>query len=95
MVEYIGVVVVRAYVSRDERARVTPVSSWAIVTTYESTNASPILVLSCELDVLGIVVITACFGGMLLALFYHNLGSKYIIKPYGKYHGRLVNGLGI
>ena len=68
--------------------------NWAIVTIYESTDVSPMLVLSCELDVLGIVVM-ACFGGILLAIFYRDLGSKCIIKPYGKCHGGLLNGLGI
>ena len=69
--------------------------SWAMVTTYESTNASPMLVSSCELDVPGIVVIMAYFGGILLAMFYRNLGSECVTKPYGKCHGRLLNRLGI
>ena len=68
--------------------------SWAIVTTYESTDASPMLVLSCELDVPGVVVV-ACFSGILFAIFYRDRGSKCIIKPYGKCHGGLLNGLGI
>ena len=42
--------------------------SWAIVTTYESTNASPMLVSSCELNILGMVVIAAYFGGILFAI---------------------------
>ena len=69
--------------------------SWAMVTTYESTDALPMLVSSCKLDVPGVVVIMACFGGILSVIFYHNLGSKYIIKPYGKCHSGLLNGLGI
>ena len=68
--------------------------SWAMVTTCESTNASPMLVLSCELNVLGIVVM-ACFSGILSIIFYRDLGSKCVTKPYGKYHGGLLNGLGI
>ena len=65
------------------------------MTTYESTNASPMLVSSCELNILGIVVIMAYFGGILLAIFYYNLSSKYITKPYRKYYGGLLNRLGI
>ena len=68
--------------------------SWAIVTTYESTNVSPMLVSSCKLDVPGIVVM-ACFGGILFAIFYRNLGSKCVTKPCGKCHGGLLNGLGM
>ena len=68
--------------------------SWAIVTIYESTNASPMLVLPCELNVPG-VVIMAYFSGILFTIFYHNCGSKCVTKPYRKYHSRLLNGLGI
>ena len=35
------------------------------MTTYKSTDALPILVLLCELDILGVVVVAA-FGGILL-----------------------------
>ena len=56
--------------------------SWAMVTTYESTNASPMLVLSCELDVPG-VVIMAYFSSILLIIFYCNLGSKCVISLMG------------
>ena len=56
--------------------------SWAIVTTCESTDASPMLVLSCELDVPG-VVIMAYFSGILFAVFYRDLGSKYMISLVG------------
>ena len=52
------------------------------MTTYKSTDALPILVSPCELDVLGVVVIAACFGGILSAVFYCNRSSKYITKPY-------------
>ena len=52
------------------------------------------LVLSCKLNVPG-VVIMAYFGGILFTIFYRDLGSKYMTKPYGKYHGGLLNGLGI
>jgi len=40
-------------------------------------------------------VIAATFSGILFNFFYYNLSSKYIIKPYRKYYGRLINGLGI
>ena len=56
--------------------------SWAIVTTYESTDASPMLVLSCELDVPG-VVIMACFGGILFTIFYRDLGSECVTSLMG------------
>ena len=68
--------------------------SWAIVTTCESTNASPMLVSPCELDVPGMVVM-AYFGGILFTMFYCDRGSKCVIKPYGKCHGGLLNGLGM
>ena len=55
--------------------------SWAIVTTRESSDTSPMLVSPCELDVPG-VVIMAYFSDILLAIFYYNLGSECIIKPY-------------
>ena len=54
--------------------------SWAIVTTHESSNASPMLVSPYKLDILGIVI--AAFGGIIIAIFYHNWGSKYMTKPY-------------
>ena len=50
------------------------------MTTHESSDTSPMLVSSCELDVPGIVIMA--FGGILLTIFYYNLGSEYIIKPY-------------
>ena len=50
------------------------------MTTHESSNASPMLVSLCELDVLGIVI--TAFSGILLTIFYRNLGSEYITKPY-------------
>ena len=40
-------------------------------------------------------VVATAFSGMLFNFFYYNLGSKCITKPYRKYYGRLVNGLGI
>ena len=40
-------------------------------------------------------VITSAFGSILFNFFYYNYGSKYIIKPYRKYYGELVIGLGI
>ena len=52
-----------------------------MVITCESTNASPILVLSRELNVPG-VVIMAYFGGILFTIFYRDQGSKYMTKPY-------------
>ena len=42
--------------------------SWPIVTTHESSNTSLMLVSSCELNVLGVIVIAAYFGGMLLTI---------------------------
>jgi hypothetical protein len=51
-----------------------------MVTTHESSDASPMLVSPCELDVPGVVI--AAFGGILTAIFYCNLGSKYITKSY-------------
>ena len=68
--------------------------SWPMVTTYKSTNGSPIPVSPCKLNIPGIVVITT-FSGIFVVVFYYNCSSKYIIKPYRKYYGRLVNGLGI
>jgi len=40
-------------------------------------------------------IITTAFSGILFNFLYYNLSSKYIIKPYRKYYGRLINGLGI
>ena len=40
-------------------------------------------------------VITGAFGGILFNFFYYNFSSNYIIKPYRKYYGGLVNRLGI
>ena len=40
-------------------------------------------------------VVTSAFGGMLFDFFYRNCGSKYIMEPYRKYYGGLVNRLGI
>ena len=68
--------------------------SWAIMTTCESTDASPMLVSPYELDVPGVVVV-ACFGGILFAMFYRDRGSEYMTKPCGKCHGGLLNGLGM
>ena len=52
-----------------------------MVTTHESSNASPMLVSPCELNVPGVVVIVA-FSGILLIISYRNCGSEYITKPY-------------
>ena len=40
-------------------------------------------------------MVTGAFSGMLFNFFYYNYGSNYIIKPYRKYYGRFLNGLGI
>ena len=40
-------------------------------------------------------VITGAFGSILFNFLYYNLSSNYIIKPYRKYYGGLINGLGI
>ena len=40
-------------------------------------------------------VITGTFSGMLFDFLYCNHGSNYIIKPYRKYYGGLINRLGI
>ena len=40
-------------------------------------------------------VVTSAFGGMLFNFFYRNCGSNCITRPYRKYYGGLVNGLGI
>jgi uncharacterized membrane protein YeiH len=40
-------------------------------------------------------VVTSAFGGILFDFFYYNCSSNYITKPYRKYYGRLINGLGI
>ena len=40
-------------------------------------------------------VVTSAFGSMLFNFLYYNRGSKYITKPYRKYYGGLINGLGI
>jgi hypothetical protein len=40
-------------------------------------------------------VVTGAFSGILFDFFYYNYGSNYIIKPYRKYYGRLINRLGI
>ena len=40
-------------------------------------------------------VITGAFGGILLNFIYYNYSSNYIIKPYRKYYGGLINRPGI
>ena len=40
-------------------------------------------------------VVTSAFGGILFDFFYYNYGSNYIIKPYRKYYGGFLNGLGM
>ena len=40
-------------------------------------------------------VITGAFSSILFNFLYYNYGSNYIIKPYRKYYGGLINGLGI
>jgi hypothetical protein len=40
-------------------------------------------------------VITSAFSGILFDFFYYNRSSNYIIEPYRKYYGGLINGLGI
>jgi len=40
-------------------------------------------------------IITSAFGGMLFNFLYYNYSSNYITKPYRKYYGGLINGLGI
>ena len=52
-----------------------------------------ILVLSTKVNAPSVVV-GAILGGILSAV-YRNYSSNYITKPYKKYYGRLINGLGI
>ena len=40
-------------------------------------------------------VIAGAFSSILFNFFYYNYSSKYIIEPYRKYYGRLINRLGI
>jgi hypothetical protein len=40
-------------------------------------------------------VVTGAFSSILFDFFYYNLSSNYIIEPYRKYYGRLINRLGI
>ena len=40
-------------------------------------------------------VITSALGSMLFNFLYYNLSSNYIIKPYRKCYGGLINRLGI
>ena len=40
-------------------------------------------------------VVTSAFGSILFDFFYRNYGSDYIMEPYSRYYGRLVNRLGI
>jgi hypothetical protein len=65
------------------------------VTTYELALA--MLVSSPNLDIVATVngVVVCAFGGILFDFFYRNYSSNYIIKPYRKYYGRLINGLGM
>jgi len=40
-------------------------------------------------------VIVTYLGSILLNFLYYNLSSKYITKPYRKYHSILINRLDI
>ena len=40
-------------------------------------------------------VVTSALGSILFNIFYYNCSSNYITKPYRKYYGRFLNGLGI
>ena len=40
-------------------------------------------------------IITSAFSSILFNFLYYNYSSNYITKPYRKYYGGLVNGLGI
>ena len=40
-------------------------------------------------------VVTSALGSILFNFLYYNRSSNYIIKPYRKYYGRLINGPGI
>ena len=40
-------------------------------------------------------VVTSAFGSILFNFLYYNYSSNYIIKPYRKYYGGLINRLGI
>jgi len=75
--------------------RLTISYSYLIVTSCELVSA--ILVLLSNPKVVAAVdaVVATTFSGILFNFFYHNLGSKYIIKPCRKYSGRLINRLGI
>ena len=50
-----------------------------------------------DLEVVATVngVITGALGSILFNFLYYNYGSNYIIKPYRKYYGRLINRPGI
>ena len=53
-----------------------------MVTTCESTDASPMLVLFYKLNVPGVAVM-AYFGGILLIIFYRDLGSECVTSLMG------------
>ena len=40
-------------------------------------------------------IMTGAFGSILFDFFYYNYSSNYIMEPYRKYYGGLINGLGI
>jgi len=69
--------------------------SCPIVTSCELVSTILVLLLNPKVVATVDTVIAAAFSSILFDFFYYNLSSKYIIKPYRKYYGRLINRLGI
>ena len=69
--------------------------NYAIIITYKSLSIlvsppKPKVVATIDGIITGTIL-----GGILYNFFYYNYSNNYIIKPYRKYYGRFVNGLGI
>ena len=71
--------------------------SYPTVTTYKFISAILVSPLVPNFKVVTAIdgVVTSAFGSMLFNFLYYNYGSNCIIKPYRKYYGGLINGLGI
>ena len=67
------------------------------ITIYNAVFAILVSLLGLDPKVVATIdsVVTSAFSGILFNLFYYNCSSNYIIKPYRKYYGGFLNGLGM
>ena len=69
--------------------------SYTIITTYKSLSSILVSPLNSKAVTTVDGFVTSALCSMFINFFYYNYSSNYIIKPYRKCYGRLINRLDI